>query len=198
MSKFDEAFYYVIKNEGNELSTDPTDRGGVSKFGISSKFLSLICTSNLVIPQYSVNKNIEWFESRIMIVKEIISYVKNLDIHLAKLIYEEYFWKTIYEKINDQDIINYIFDMHVQHGEHKAIELTQRAINACLQKRCLKIDGIIGKITLNYFNSSCMDLNYHYFKSCLKAVRESLFRCIVAHDKTQENKLEGWLRRCYR
>lgn len=199
--KFNIAVNYVLENEGG-LNTDKTDLGGITNFGISSKFIeSLDDKYYLPTTAYSrgtrESKEIGTFY--VLHVKQsfgIRHYIEYLTKESAKWIYQKYFWLPIYEKINNQDICNFIFDMHVQHGKRKTVELIQRAINAANDKRVLAIDGNFGNKTLEELNY--YDNYYSRVKSCLIAVRESLFRCIVAHDKTQENKLEGWLKRCYR
>lgn len=202
MTKFDIAFDYVIENEGAEFVDDPTDRGGATKFGISETFVDSL-NGDEELPW-------EWKcgimeEGRIVWDKvksvDVTSYIKSMTIIQAKLIYQKYFWIPIYEQIEDQDICNYIFDMTVQHGKKKAAELVQRGIKAYLGKvSSFKIDGIFGDETLSFINDSCF---YHcdgvnIAKITLIVARESLFRCIVAHDKSQERFLEGWLKRCYR
>jgi len=185
-SKFDAAFDYVIENEKG-LNTDPTDRGGITNFGISEKFIEGF--QLMLLPEDILSTHYETARS----------YVKCLTMEKAKIIYATYIWLPIYEKIENQDILNFIFDMTVQHGRNKAAELVQRAINANWRHRFIEVDGKFGPATLSEVNSHSNGYaTMSVFRSCLIAVRESLFRCIAAHDKTQEDKLEGWLKRCYR
>jgi lysozyme family protein len=205
MTKFDIAFDYVIENEKG-LNNDPTDRGGITKYGISEKFIESLKGEYLNDLPFTKSVKISSAHVNHITIEDIVSsgcsikeYIISLEINQAKLIYQKYFWLPIYDQIEHQDICNYIFDMTVQHGHKKAAELVQRAINANWRDRFVEIDGIFGPYTLCEVNRhSTGHATKLVFKSCLIAVRESLFRCIVAHDKTQDNKLEGWLKRCYR
>jgi lysozyme family protein len=210
MTKFEDAFNYVIDNEKG-LNTDPDDRGGVTNWGISERFICSLAGTDNTIPVSGENKKYNdehtWWTTVDDLMDKlkglddpIKSYIKSLDIIRTKLIYQKYFWLPIYDQIENQAICNYIFDMTVQHGKEKAAELVQRAFNAAIYLQELKIDGIFGNETLSNINdlSGGISAGGHILKCLLIAVRESLFRCIVAHDKTQEDKLEGWLKRCYR
>lgn len=203
MSDFENAVNYVLENEGG-LSIDPTDHGGVTNFGISKKFIESLNDEEMlpIIDKNLINDRIIVPFNRDVRKCTILDfglYIKELNPFHARIIYKKYFWLPIYEKIEDQHIADYIFDMHVQHGASKAAELVQRAINAsCFNHASLKLDGKLGHKTLAYINLFDLKVNLEAFMSCLICVRESLFRCIVAHDKTQEDKLEGWLKRCYR
>lgn len=207
MTKFDIAFDYVIENEGTKFVNDPTDRGGATKFGISEKFINGLKYDDLLIFEVANSKPTEFVSikkgdylniehgSLYSYILQLTSYILQLTIEMAKWIYQKYFWLPIYDQIENQDICNYIFDMTVQHGKKKAAELTQRAVNAfTLGTDNLNIDGKFGTLTVAAVNKwgrvNLMPL--------FIAVRESLFRCIVAHDKSQKKFLDGWIARCYR
>lgn len=195
MTKFDDAFNYVIDNEKG-LNTDPTDRGGITNWGISERFIESLMDDDL-LPVHVSDEMYSFY--RIFrgqkMYPSIAEYIKDLTPELSKQIYQKYFWLPIYDQIENQDICNYIFDMTVQHGGSKAAEITQRAINAYKWSRFyIIIDGIIGNETISEINRC----DYMKLIPFMIAIRESLFLCIVAHDKTQEKFLDGWLKRCYR
>jgi len=200
--KFDIAVNYVLENEKG-LSTDKTDLGGITNFGISEKFLFNLKPKDELPIRTNDERKIAYLPVRVLFDQPsfLKDYILYLSIERAKLIYKNYFWLPIYEEIDRQVICNYIFDMHVQHGPYKAAELVQRSLCASNEQiNYIKIDGQFGENTLSEING------YHFrqlcdlesFVRCLISSRESLFRCIAAHDKTQESKLEGWLKRCYK
>ncbi len=212
MGDFNQAFDYMIQYEGTQFVDNPDDKGGPTKFGISERFIF----KNNFLPSWSPllgdadNSNgYEWVASE-WNGENNKDYIRNLNIESAKLIYQKYFWLPIYEQIGSQQIANYIFDMTVQHGRGKAAELTQRAINSSYAQasHChVIVDAKFGKDTLNSINSIINEkieakvvpcsLGIRVFRSALIAVRESLFRCIVAHYPSQKQFLDGWLKRAY-
>jgi len=199
MTKFDIAFDYTIQYEGTKFVDDPDDEGGATKFGISEKFIKGLKDDDLLPVKIDKNRDPIWYKKGTEVIGHIKDYIHDLTIELAKLIYQKYFWLPIYDQIENQDICNYIFDMHVQHGKKKAAELTQRAISAYLGNGSFKIDGIFGNETLSFINDFCFYNcdGTNIAKITLIAVRESFYRCIVAHDKSQEQFLGGWLKRAY-
>jgi lysozyme family protein len=185
-TKFDKAFNFMIKNEGG-FADYPEDRGGVTNFGISYKFLKSVehhhaCTTT----------------------SDRKYFIKNMTIEQAKAIYKKHMWREAYEEIRQQELVNCVFDMCVHHGHKKAVEIVQRAYNAFMLTQDLDCDGLFGANTINALNEFSGsngyvdDHAYGELISCMIAVRESLCRCIAAHDKSQRKFLAGWIKRCYK
>lgn len=180
MALFESAVKFLLENEGR-LSENPSDPGGITNFGISMRFLREIPDDRL--KRYSI------FEP--LTDKTI----KELTIDQAKLIYRGEFWEhASFEKIMNQKLANYIFDMCVNFGMAQGIKLTQRAICACQKKRdYVKDDGILGAYTIQGINQASFILMY-----ALVAQRDGFYRRLVALKPEKKEFLDGWLNRCYR
>lgn len=179
MSEFDDAVEYVLAREGG-LSENPNDVGGITKFGISLRFVREIPNDRL--RRYSI------FEP---VTEQTI---RNLEIPQAKFIYRGEFWdEAPFQDIESQKLCNYLFDMCINLGTHQGIKLIQRAIwAAAADRRLLKDDGILGERTIGYINSYGDAL-----LPILIAIRASFYRLIVELHPTQKPNLNGWLNRAY-
>ena len=175
--KFLDAFDYVMRYEGG-LNEDPDDKGGITNFGISIKFLKT--TGD----KYCKDGNYE-------------QYIRSMTIDQAKEIYHAEFWLEVYEEIYADWIRKYIFDMAVNHGHSIAHKLVQRACYVADSHWYREIinDGIFGEQTLNAVLEESAD--YLLFFKIFKATRAQYYHCIVSHHPEQEKFLEGWLRRAY-
>lgn len=191
MTKFENAFNYMIQYEGDKFVDHPNDKGGATKFGISEKFVMEHTTS--------IGFNIE-AETLLHPGFSVKTFIRNLIQSDAEAIYKKYFWLPIYEKIETQDIANYIFDMAVNHGHKNAAIIVQRAIRAASLP--IKEDGIIGKETLKYLNfenNNTIDVIVYAagLFVAMHSERAGFMRCIVAANPSQKVFLEGWLKRAY-
>lgn len=177
MISFDVAFDYLLPNEGG-LTNDPNDAGGMTKYGISLRFLRACGL------RYDFDKN--------GIVDE--SEINNLTLLQARLIYKNEFWCIEFEKINSQIIVNYIFDMWVNMGKKQAIRIVQRALWACgISRTVIKDDGILGPQTLTRINQISGTL----LNVALRSERAAVYRLIVATHPENNVFLNGWLARAY-
>jgi lysozyme family protein len=116
-------------------------------------------------------------------------------------IYRGEFWNVgFFEKIVEQRICNYIFDMCISHGFKQAIILVQRAGWAAIHHyNYVEDDGSMGINTLTVINLwSNGNLLLYSFISSLCAERAGYCRLLVAIDALNKEFLDGWLRRCYR
>ncbi len=89
--------------------------------------------------------------------------IKDLTPQAAIEIYKRDYWNPIYEQINNQNIANYVFDIHVNSGAHEAGLIFQRALQFFAPG--IKVDGIIGEQTIHFCNEierlmNQMDNNY--------------------------------------
>jgi lysozyme family protein len=182
LTAFDEAFDYMLANEvpsGNihEVVDNPNDHGGITKYGISLRFLKSLH------PLPEVSELIDEAD------------IKKLTLIEAKAIYKTQFWDNApFEKIEFNEVRNYLFDMAVNMGIAPAIKCAQRACWAvCGMAETLTDDGICGDNTLHYIHMANLDLLYP-----LRAERANYYRMIVERNPSQAVFLEGWLNRAYR
>lgn len=179
MISFDEAVEYVLRNEGG-LVDDPTDRGGVTKYGISLRFLK------------SLGLSYDFNQDGIINEKEIIK----LTLEQAKSIYKHEFWDDKFEQINEQRIVNYLFDMHINMGREQSVKIVQRALWACgLSRTAIKDDGILGFNTIKAINDTIR--TFDALLPAMRSERASVFRIIVCKKPEQQKFLNGWLNRAY-
>jgi lysozyme family protein len=178
MTAFQIAVNYVLNNEKG-LEENPKDPGGITKFGISLRFLR-----NIDARRYGIFSN--------PITEDDI---RNLKIETAKDIYQGEFWNLArFDEIKNQDIINYLFDMVVNEGISPAIKILQRACWAVFEDRSvIKDDGILGDKTLKAVNFAPST----EIIAAMRSERAGDYRVIVAHRPDQKEFIEGWLNRAY-
>lgn len=185
MHSFNMAFEYMLKNEcnGDEIVKQEKDTGGMTKYGISLRFLKSLTPENL--------KKYEIFVHEIATEEDIAG----LTLEQAKALYKGEFWdQAPFRKINTQSSINYIFDMAVNMGIAPAVKCAQRACWAVMGSRSFLVDdGIMGNATLDQINQSGTYLLY-----AMRAERANYYRMVVERNVNQAEFLEGWLNRTYR
>lgn len=179
MSAFDPAVNYVLANEKG-LEENKNDPGGITNFGLSLRFLRAIEEPT----KYG-------FFGAIWEEEDVIA----LTLDKAKLIYHGEFWeRASFDKIKDQHICNYIFDMSVNLGIAPAIKCVQRACWAFISDRYqLPDDGILGKETIAYVNVYGENI-----LPVIRAERAGEYRLIVANNPKNKEFLNGWLNRTYK
>ena len=140
---FDKAMVVVFAHEGG-YSDSPSDPGGPTNFGISTKFIK--------------DNNLDFD-------------IKELTKDEAKLLYREYFWDPHrFSAITNSDFATKIFDTAVNIGPLPAIKIAQRVLMHIYEPMLL--DGIIGHQTLealnhivdaNFFMNNYRDYLQHYY-----------------------------------
>jgi lysozyme family protein len=171
-SKFEDAIGQTLKNEGG-LSNNKNDPGGITKYGISLRFLQ----ENGI----DINKDgsINGKDVNDITVPEAIS------------IYKMYFWeKSKIFLIDNQKLANKVFDLSVNMGGKQAIKLLQEAINIHVMPHLVE-DGIIGLKTLKGIDSVSIDVLMADYRLCAKLFYERL----VAKNPNCKVFLDGWLKR---
>lgn len=137
---------------------DPHDHGGATKYGISHRSY----------PEIDI---------------------KNLTLEKAKEIYKNDFWKTICgDTIKYQSIANKLLDISVNIGCKPAIKCLQKSIESIGVDYDLKIDGIMGNITLNFINICDENELLDEFKDQVADYYKSL---------NNSKYIKGWLNRVY-
>lgn len=184
MTAFDTAFNYILANEVNkdnpdQVTDNPKDPGGITKYGISLRFLRSISPERLkTYGIYSAESDD----------------INNLTMIQARALYKGEFWDHApFDKITLQQNVNFIFDMAVHMGISPAIKCAQRACWAMTGKRdIIHDDGILGSETIFLINRCGAHL-----VSAMRSERAGYYKLIVANNHTQQEFLEGWLNRSY-
>ena len=179
-NKFNSAVEYVLNHEGG-LVNNPNDPGGITKYGISLRFLRSFSTEQI--------KKYGYFS----VIAEP-EFIINLSIEKAEEIYKGEFWDHApFEEINNQECCNFIFDMAVNMGINPAIKCAQRACWAVMKDRnVIEDDGILGNKTI-YLINVCDK----YLLPSMKSERAGYYRLIVEKNHSQQEFLDGWLNRAY-
>lgn len=175
MATLHDAIEYVLENEGG-FSNHPHDRGGATKFGISSVILSAFLQRAATIDD-----------------------VQELDEDRAYEIYEKYFWEPLkLKEVPNQFVATAIFDVAVNMGVPQAVKLTQSALNDLMDPShrisVVAVDGIMGPETLQQINAA----NPEVFIKIFRVKLLSKYSDIVARIPEQRVFLSGWKRRADR
>lgn len=178
---FDAAFDYIMSFEGG-LANNENDMGGITKYGISLRFLKSLSVEKL--KEYSIFVQESPTEEDIVHLTSI----------QAKAIYFGEFWiRAPFDKINVDDVRNYLFHMTVNMGIGPATKCVQRAYWAIEGSRAALVDdGVMGNDTLEAINKGGTVIMYS-----LRSERAGYYRVIVEKNPTQMVFLEGWLNRAY-
>lgn len=166
ITTFDLAFNYTVENEGG-YSYHKDDRGGATRYGITRKNASL-------------------WRGRDVTAEEM----RNFPIEEAKEIYRKLYWQEL-----NCDLYNYpgvsvaIFDIGVVCGPPTSARLAQRV---CASRGApLRIDGIIGRSTIQEINS----LSDSDFIRDFSALSIARFKGIIERNPSQGAFQRGWIAR---
>lgn len=185
MMKFDDAFKIVLDFEGGYVN-DPADRGGETNYGITYNTLNDA-------------KNKGWIPFNVTI--------QNIQLEHAKIIYKKGYWDVVQADSLPHPLDLIMFDSAVNHGPGAAVKLLQKSLNALLRYTELKIDGIVGPLTLRAVNDyiglgstpgTPPDSNIRYLCIDVLLNRVELYSSIVNSNKSQEKFLKGWLNRVFK
>lgn len=155
----------VLDIEGGFVN-DPVDPGGATNMGITQKIYNLFLSKEHK-PERSV-KSIE--------PKEV------------EYIYYNYFWLP--SKCNElPDMIDvFHFDTAVNCGNGMAAKILQTALNA---NEKIKVDGIIGKITLDAIKKYTIP----ELLACYNVAREIYYEIIIEKNQSLKKFEKGWQNR---
>lgn len=125
---FDQAFDYLMGDEGRTFVNDPIDSGGPTKFGITQLSMS-----------HYKKRNVSVWEIETLTEEE------------AKQIYFQNYWNPLQcGQMKKIAMSICVFNSGVLYGVGTAARLTQRAANIC--GATLKVDGFIGEETVLSLN----------------------------------------------
>lgn len=162
----------IMLHEGG-LSDDKRDPGGVTKYGISLRFLKAA----------GLDLNGDGKADR----QDILG----LDRHAAKNIYTVHWWDEYhYEAIQDILVVSKVFDLAVNMGGYHAHRLLQIAINR-LNDKPISVDGIIGPQTRQKANKTDGVKLRDELRECAK----HRYLEILADHPSMEWARNGWLNR---
>ncbi len=163
MADFRKCLDWVLKHEGGYVN-HPNDPGGPTNRGITLETLSQHRGEQCSAVD-----------------------VANLGLAETAEIYRVSYW--MFDAIADDAVAAKIFDLCVNMGPHKGIQLTQQALREC--GACISVDGCYGPETercINNTNPKCLLLHLaakargRYYEICEKSPQMRVF-------------LTGWLRR---
>ena len=183
--RFEDAFKIVLGFEGGYVN-DPDDRGGETNYGITYNTLNDA-------------KNKGWIPFNVTI--------HNIQLEHAKVIYKKGYWDVVQADSLPHPLDLIMFDSAVNHGPNAAVKLLQKSLNALLRYAELKVDGIIGPLTLravrNYEGlqdapGSHNKSNIRYLCIDVLMNRIELYLSIVMNNRSQEKFLKGWLNRVFK
>ena len=165
--QFEEAFNFIMKYEGG-YANHPSDKGGETNYGISSRFIR---ASGIKIKS-----------------------VRDMTVQQAKEIYQVYFWNPIKAECFTDDLVQlFMFDTSVNCGASRAIDFLQSSINAISK---IAVDGKIGNETISTCNKiTSNERDRKILLELLKAARVGLYSHIVRNNDSQRVFLKGWINR---
>ncbi len=169
--RFEKAVDYVFEHEG-KFNDVKNDKGGVTSWGISLRFLKTIGAQGDI----DGDGDVDWLD------------IKKLDKEHAESIYYNNFWKPFYDVIQEKLGIK-VFDTAVNAGHSRAHKLLQQSLNDLGSK--LVVDGMIGRTTL----SECV--KYKELDVCKRysANQKKFYDSLVVNDPTQVKFIKGWTKR---
>jgi len=175
-SNFDKAVTVVLENEG-KLNRHKYDKGGVTNYGISLRYLQLV----------ELDLNLDG--------KVNVEDILTIDSVIAAQIYKREWWDRYrYGEIKNLNIAIKIFDMSVWMGASQAHKLLQISINR-IESPPIQVDGVLGTVTLGKVNSLIYN---NKVKALLGELRDNSVHFII-NLVADDNKLigfrDGWLKR---
>jgi len=168
MRQFNEYFNIIIEHEGG-LTDHSNDHGGITKYGVSLRFLQgLIPVDGDIDNDGDIDKDD----------------IKALTIEDSKEIYLKFFWSPLHlDSINSEELKLHLFDMGVNAGTRTSVKLLQRILNT-------SEDGIIGKNTTFLINNYSGDLVKEY-----KKARQNYYLDIISKNPKLAVFKKGWMNR---
>lgn len=164
---FEQAFAYMLANEGIQYINDPADSGGPTKFGITKKTYE----NYLLKPVSELD-------------------MQHLDLQTAKSIYRKFYWDALnLHSVSQIGIAICIFDTGVLYGTKTAAITAQKAAVFC--GATLKFDGLLGDKSVGVLNILNQREFLGYFRGL---IIERIFRIISENPKNVKYQV-GWLNR---
>ena len=170
--RFQYAMKTVIKLEGG-LSDNKADPGGVTRFGISLRYLKSI----------HLDINHDGIESRDDIIQLTLTQADSI-------YYKNWYTRWHYDKINNQDILTDVLAFSINAGASECHKLIKRAIND-ITNDGIEVNGILDQKTIDMINL----IEPVVFHAALQQEQEDFYRSIVKRNPQLKVFLKGWLHR---
>lgn len=181
-NNFNIAHKFTAKWEGGE-SDHPDDGGGLTKYGVSLKFLGGLSGTQ------SNRDVLERMGIRLPITRQVIY---DLTRDQAASLFRWQFWDKLRLGLIPLRPAVVLYDAAVNSGPAQSVKLAQRGYNRCVAYgQPLVVDGIMGPATRAAMQLADTD-------KCLSAMldaREKFFQTIVANNPSQQVFLRGWINR---
>lgn len=170
--RWEYAISVILSHEGG-LSDHKRDPGGVTKWGISLRFLRAI----------GVDVNQDGKVDR----EDILCLTKPN----AKSLYKRFWWdKYRYNDIHSLIVATKVFDLAVNMGSSQSHKLLQISINRILNKS-IAVDGILGIVTRSYANM----IKESHMMVELRKNAAHFYTELIANKPELKVFEKGWLRR---
>lgn len=166
----------------NGLVDHPADPGGITKNGISLRFL-----------QSYAKDNAEWLKE-IKITPPVTAVtIRNLTKEQEEAIYERAFWNPLKpETLSSLTVVSY-YDASVNSGQVQATKFLQRAINAH-SGEIIAVDGLIGSKTRERAMQIGKGSDLSLALSLIE-FREAFYNDLADRKPSNKVFLKGWLNR---
>lgn len=169
--------------EGGE-SDHPADRGGLTKFGVSLKFLQDLAAES--------QANRDTLDHMGIILPVNRTTVGRLTATQAAGLFRWRFWDKLKLDLIPLRPAVVLYDAAVNSGPSQSVKLAQRGYNHCVTYgQPLVVDGTMGPATRAAMKIADTD-------KCLTAMldeREKFFQTIVDNKPSQQVFLKGWINR---
>lgn len=177
MKTVDEMIDDILRREGGYVD-DPKDRGGATNLGVSLRYMRGIGLD--LDGDGDVDK-----DDVCLVTPE-----------LARELYRRDFLEIPRLDRLPLELQPQLFDISVNSGPHRAVELLQRTCNSIASKGTeLIVDGRMGPQTRKAAELVVRVLGWRLTNNRLVDERVAFFKRIVDRDPRQERFLKGWLRR---
>ena len=179
---FSIAHKFTLSWEGGETD-DAADRGGFTKFGVSTAFLTDIA---------STQAGRDVLERMGVILPVNRNTIRNLTESLAASLFRWQMWDALKLDLIPLRPAIVIYDAAVNSGPKQSVRFAQRGYNACVAYgQPLDTDGIMGPATRKAMQQADTDK----ILMAMLDQREQFYRDLVAVKPSQEVFLAGWLNR---
>lgn len=181
-NNFNIAHKFTAKWEGGE-SDHPDDGGGLTKYGVSLKFLGGLSGTQ------SNRDVLERMGIRLPITRQVIY---DLTRDQAASLFRWQFWDKLKLSLIPLRPAVVLYDAAVNSGPAQSVKLAQRGYNRCVAYgQPLVVDGIMGPATRAAMQLADTDKAL----TAMLDAREKFFQTIVANNPSQQVFLRGWINR---
>ena len=181
-NNFSIAHKFTAKWEGGE-SDHPDDGGGLTKYGVSLKFLGGLSGTQ------SNRDVLERMGIRLPITRQVIY---DLTRDQAASLFRWQFWDKLRLSLIPLRPAVVLYDAAVNSGPAQSVKLAQRGYNRCVAYgQPLVVDGIMGPATRAAMQLADTDKAL----TAMLDAREKFFQTIVANNPSQQVFLRGWINR---